>query len=491
MHWSACLLALLCCCGGTAGATSPLLAEPVVAALANELDGDRAKQDVEVLSQQHRMRASEPFHRAAEHIAAQLQRASFTTVEVLKFPADGKTLFGTQKSRPAWDAEFAELWDLERRDEQWVPATRIASLESMPLSLAQDSDSGDVTADLVDVGAGTREQDYAGKPVRGQLVLTSSQPEAVAKLAVDRFGAGGIISYAQNQPTAWSREDETLVRWGHLDSFSPRRTFAFMVSLEQARLFQSRLAAGEVVRLQASVKAQRHTGEYEIVTATIAGVDPALADQQIAFTCHLDHPRPGANDNASGCATILEIARSYARLIERQTLQRTAVLMDRRAGLPVAEQAALDRLHLFYERGVLGSLERWFVVPAATRAARERFLGQVRSLVTPARAPLERSSPGAVYVRNAEPKGPMSVFGYDYLVDHLGAERAAALALPSYSGLRGGGGEYSIEALNFVDGRRNVREIRDALAAEFGPVPLEHVAAYLEALAAIKVIRPR
>ena len=96
-----------------------------------------------------------------------------------------------------------------------------------------------------------------------------------------------------------------------------------------------------------------------------------------------------------------------------------------------------------------------------------------------------------MYVRNAEPKGPMSVFGYDYLVDHLGAERAAALALTEYSGLRGGGGEYAIEALNFVDGRRSVRDIRDALSAEFGPVPLEHVVAYLEALETIKVIRRR
>ncbi len=159
----------------------------------------------------------------------------------------------------------------------------------------------------MDVGAGTREQDYAGKQVRGQLVLTSSQPESVAPLAVDRFGAAGIISYAQNQPTAWSREDETLVRWGHLDSFSPRRTFGFMVSLKQARSFQARLTAGETVWLQASVKAQRHAGEYEIVSATIAGADPALAQQQIAFTCHLDHPRPGANDNASGCATIWKL----------------------------------------------------------------------------------------------------------------------------------------------------------------------------------------
>jgi hypothetical protein len=136
-------------------------------------------------------------------------------------------------------------------------------------------------------------------------------------------------------------------------------------------------------------------------------------------------------------------------------------------------------------------MERWLVVPPAVRATRQRFLGQLTALASLDRAAPKRESPGVVYVRNAEPKGPMSVFGYDYLADHLGAERAAALALPDYSGLRSGGGEYAIEALNFVDGRRSVRDIRDALSAEFGPVPLEHVAAYLEALETIKVIRRR
>ena len=28
------------------------------------------------------------------------------------------------------------------------------------------------------------------------------------------------------------------------------------------------------------------------------------------FSCHLDHQQPGANDNASGCATILEVGRT-------------------------------------------------------------------------------------------------------------------------------------------------------------------------------------
>jgi hypothetical protein len=178
-------------------------------------------------------------------------------------------------------------------------------------------------------------------------------------------------------------------------------------------------------------------------------------------------------------------------LLERQSMQRTAVMLGRRVGLAPDEQAALETMHMAYERDVLDSLQRWLTVPAATRAARQHFLTQLAAISTSGRNSAKRGAPGAVYVRNAEPKGPMTVFGYDYLVDHLGAERAEALALPRHYGLRGSGGEYAIEALNFVDGRRSVRDIRDALAAEFGPVPLEHVVAYLEALESIKVIRPR
>src|SRR4029453_5552538 len=179
---------------------------------------------------------------------------------------------------------------------------RIVSWDASPLGLAQDSESGETTADLVDGGAGTSESDYAGKDGRGRLVLACAQPGAVARLAGEKPGAAGIVSWAQNQRTAWWGEDQGLVRWGHLDTFAARPTFAFMVSPAQARAWRDRLAAGQAVRLSAKVVAGQHDGAYEVVTATLPGGDPALRDQEIPFSCHLDHPSPGANDNASGCA---------------------------------------------------------------------------------------------------------------------------------------------------------------------------------------------
>lgn len=658
----------------------PLLPEPVVAALAQELSGSTAKRNLEFLTRLHRQRGSRQFHAAAEFIRARLLEYGLEDAEILQFPADGKTYYGTQKARPAWDADFAELWELRQTADGWAPAERLASWDAMPITLAEDSESADVTADLIDVGNGTAESDYAGKDVRGKLVLAAAQPGPVARLAVDRFGAAGIVSYAQNQRTAWWKEDDNLVRWGHLDSFTPTQTFAFMVSLKRAHVFQRRLAAGETIRLHALVRAGRHSGFYDVVTATIPGDDPQLRQEEIAFSCHLDHQRPGANDNASGCVTILEIARTFAKLIAEgrlarpartlrfiwppeiegtlallnarpefarrikavvhmdmvgggpvtkavfhvtrgpaslpsfvndvaeafgrfvnqqsdafarggnppyplyspeggkeallaqfapfdmgsdhqvytegsfripsiylndwpdryihtnfdsaanidptklkragfigaasayflatmkendvpgvwqilkvHALHRTTRMMEHRDGLPPYEAANLTRFHMSQEEKLLPSVASFANLPDSVHQEAEQFWRGLRRIT---RAPQSGEVPPEllkimveVYSRNPSIKGPMSVFGYNYLTDHFGAEETRNLKLLRYQGRWGSGSEYAYEVLNFVNGLRTVREIRDAVAAEYGPIPIEFVASYLAALESIGVIK--
>src|SRR5208337_483561 len=117
------------------------------------------------------------------------------------------------------------------------------------------------------------------------------------------------------------------VRWGHLETFSVNKTFAFMVSLRTAHALQERLVKGEKIRLHAVAKAGQHVGNYEVVTAVIPGADAKLKEEEIAFSCHLDHQRPGANDNASGCATILEVARTI-RFIFPPEIEGTLALLN-------------------------------------------------------------------------------------------------------------------------------------------------------------------
>jgi hypothetical protein len=292
--------------------TLPFLSDKEIAALASEVSGETAKRNLEGLARQHRMRGSRGFQNATELVIAELKRYGYADAHVESFPTDGKIFYGTQRSRPAWNAEFAELWEL---DAHGAHATRLASWDASPISLAQDSASADVTAELIDVGAGSADADYANKDVRGKIVLASAQPGPVAAKALSR-GAAGIISYAQNQRTAWYGENDNLVRWGHLETFADEKTFAFMVSLKTARALQQRLASGSTIRVHAKVIASQTNGDYGIAMATIPGSEPG----EIVFSCHLDHPRPGANDNASGCAAILESARMLAKLIAEKRL---------------------------------------------------------------------------------------------------------------------------------------------------------------------------
>jgi aminopeptidase YwaD len=225
---------------GALAHTPPLLPEPSVAAMANELSGETAERNLEALAQLHRQRGSRGFHSAATLIAERARSYGLTDVQVLEFPADGKSFYGTQPARLAWDADQADLTEVSDGR-----SSKIASYAAEPIVLAEDSESADVTAELVDVGEGSEERAYTGKDVAGKIVLAAAPPGAVQEIAVGRHGAAGIISYAQNQRTAWSGDNDNLIRWGHLKSFSPINTFAFMISLHTARALQQRLAAGE------------------------------------------------------------------------------------------------------------------------------------------------------------------------------------------------------------------------------------------------------
>src|SRR5208282_350946 len=108
-----------------------------------------------------RQRGSKGFHSAAELVAERAREYGLSDVQILEFPADGKIFYGTQRSRPGWDAEVGELWEVkdveevkekkeksvsgERSGEWRVTSgeTKIASYAAEPVVLAEDSETAD------------------------------------------------------------------------------------------------------------------------------------------------------------------------------------------------------------------------------------------------------------------------------------------------------------------------------------------------------------
>src|SRR5471030_513880 len=222
-----------------------LLNRAILTAFDEELSGVGAKDHVARLAQMHRVPASPGFHEAIEYVMSRAKAAGLSDVHVETFPGDGTTWFGTLHGNRGWRVDAGWL------DEVQPQPRRITSYADVRLAVADNSESGDVTVELVDVGAGTERSDYAGKDVRGKLVLCDAAPSACHRQVVEELGAVGLISYNSNQVSGWWRDDQNLIRWGHLDARGRRNTFAMMISVREARALQQRLAHGEHITLHA------------------------------------------------------------------------------------------------------------------------------------------------------------------------------------------------------------------------------------------------
>ncbi|HEY4843090.1 MAG TPA: M28 family peptidase [Terriglobales bacterium] len=294
-------------------AQQPFLSETQWTALRDEASGVAPYENLRFLTRLHRVPATPEFDQAADFMLMRAKEYGLQDAHSEQFPIDGKIHYGLMRSYLAWHVAAASLWEVEPEH------TLLGDWATDPIRLADYSHSADVDAALVDVGAGTSEEDYAGKDVRGKIVLADGSLGTVQRMAVIEHGAAGIVSDMPNQTTAWSGLDDTIVRWGHLDALLPSG-FAFMVSRRAATALRTQLAGGGSVMLSAHVKAEVTPGYWTVVTATIPGTDPRAGE--VVYSCHLDHQRPGANDNGSGCVTIMESARLLNRLIGSGKLPR-------------------------------------------------------------------------------------------------------------------------------------------------------------------------
>jgi len=294
-------------------AQEPLLSAQQWSLIREEVNGISPYENLRYLTGLHRVPGTAAFGQAAQFIVERARAYGLDDAHTEQFPIDGVRTYGLMRSYLAWKVESGQLWEVRPQH------VLIGDAQTDPIRLADYSHTATVETALIDVGAGTNAKDYEGKDVRGKIVLADGVLTRVQELAVAERGAAGILSDMPNQTTAWSGLDPTLVRWGHLDARQPAG-FAFMISRQAAGALRARLAAHEEIVLRADVKATVGPGNWAVDTATIQGADPSAG--QIVFSCHLDHERPGANDDGSGCVTILEAARALNLLIHSGALAR-------------------------------------------------------------------------------------------------------------------------------------------------------------------------
>ncbi|HEY7386893.1 MAG TPA: M28 family peptidase, partial [Bryobacteraceae bacterium] len=219
---------------------------------------------------------SQGFFDAAEEVAARAREYGLQKVGIERFP----------QNEPMWDQQEAAL-------------TVTSSSQKIQAALAQHSADGDITAALVNADA-----DHEN--LQGKVVLTDDEP-AAAWRKLGKQGPAAIVSDAAGEYFG-RRTLPDAILW----SMAPRNVVALMISPHSGAALRKLLKSGGVT-VHLVAKARRYSpGAIGMVMGEIPG---AVSGQDIVIAAHLDHQFPGANDNASGSGTLLELVRTINHLI--------------------------------------------------------------------------------------------------------------------------------------------------------------------------------
>ena len=287
-----------------------LLTSEEMRAIINEASGERALHHVLELVPYQRVRPVSEYQgplRESEVMARFAKEYGYSNVRIETFPQAGQI----------YQATVGELW-------MTAPESRkLYDIHDVALALGQGTPTGDVTGELVDVGAG-RPQDLEGKDLSGKVILSSGGLGAFAQAA--GRGAVGVIGYTALRPNEYPDQIPDTRFAPPAGVASP--TFGWAVEPRVGRDLALALGRGQKITIRSIVKAEMLPGKMEIVHAEIPG--DGSTTQEVAISGHLyeGYIKQGANDDNSGCALTLEIGRTYIKLINEGKLPRPKRTID-------------------------------------------------------------------------------------------------------------------------------------------------------------------
>jgi hypothetical protein len=281
-----------------------LLTQEQMTAIINEVSGDRAMHHVLELVPYQRVRAPEDYakpFRESQVIEQFAKEYGFSNVKTVVY----------QQGVPAFQPVQGELWMTTPKN------IKLFDIHDLALALPSLNANGDISGDLIDVGAG-RAEDFEGKDVKGKFVVSRGAPAAVYPLAMLRgaIGALGVSAISSQRAADYPTQivSSTVM--------AQPGTVAWSITPEVQLNLTALLARGEKISIRSITKSVQVESKAEYVVAQIPG--DGSTTQEVAISGHLYEGviKQGANDDNSGCALILEIGRAYIKLINEGKLPR-------------------------------------------------------------------------------------------------------------------------------------------------------------------------
>jgi hypothetical protein len=261
-----------------------------VAAVYRSFDPDAALADVAGVARHDRYQASTGIAEAAAFVADRAEAAGLSDVTVHAFPADGAQRWWTYRAPLAWTPRRARLR---------LAGGPIVRYPEQPYTLAAYSAATAPGGRSVPV---LRWSAVLGGTSPAGALVALDDPQAAFPEVAGRLAAAGAVALVAD-PLA-GRPDRSPDQVGRLELPPGSALVAF--SLTEALLARVTAAADAGCTATVEVDLDGRIATMPVVTGVLPG---RPGPEEILLTAHLCHPRPSANDNASGVAALLGAAR--------------------------------------------------------------------------------------------------------------------------------------------------------------------------------------
>ena len=283
-------------------------------AIAAEVSGPKTLELVAAIHGHDRWSTFAQYRRCGHYIATRMCEYGLDHVETLAAPADGVTRYGDWIMPLAWDVAEARLEIARPRHAARILADYAQEPACLAMWSSPTSPEG-IEAEIVSLVEGAE-----GADLKGKVVFTDKHAGAARKDLVRR-GAIGVVSDfpacqddALAEAVCWVNAWTDYDGWGFTLGDTP--AFGFSLDRERGAYLRNLLANGEQVVVRATVHSWLYEGAFLVPTGMIRGTSD---EEVIAFAHAYEY---GAEDNAAGCATLLEAARALNSLIEAGELPR-------------------------------------------------------------------------------------------------------------------------------------------------------------------------
>jgi len=250
------------------------------------------------------------FHQTADWCVAEFRKMGLKSRKI-EFLADGKKTYGDWVMPKAWDA-----FSLQLKDSQ--TGKIIADYETISTHMVMGSGAtpkGGVTGECIYIDNLSELSKYQ---VKDKFILTKENPQCFKKVAKEAgalaFLFHGKLESFQGDAVRWVNawaDRSDLWALTAADTEFP----AISLSPNTVEYYKQKISSGEKIVFFADIQTKFYEGTLPVVEAILEGD----SKEEVFFTGHLFEQ--GANDNASGCAGMMEMARILSQKKNKRTIR--------------------------------------------------------------------------------------------------------------------------------------------------------------------------